>query len=286
MRLCIAASASSATFTWAFAALSAFLVLSACEGGPPKTALGYTEDAKHAYDEAMQRYAAHDWIEAQTLFREVKRKYSYSKYARLAELRIADADFEQEKYADAIREYKDFMHAHRSDTEDVAYARSRIAEATFLEIPDSFLMPAAEERDQAAVVDAYKELKSFLADFPEAQQAPRIREFLAKVLARLVEHELYVARYYLDKDNYDATVARIEYALHNYETGLQGLRSATGQPSDLEAEALLLLGQTRLRMHKWEEARRAFEAVVHGDPRSPLVAQALSYLAYLRRLGA
>jgi outer membrane protein assembly factor BamD len=266
--------------------LSTSLMLSACEGAPPKTALGYTEDARYAYDQAMDRYRAHDWIEAQTLLREVKRKYSYSKYARLADLRIADADFEQEKYSDAIREYKDFMHAHRSDTEDVAYARARIAEGTFLEIPESFLMPAAEERDQAAVVDAYKELKSFLADYPEAQQASRIRELLAKVLTRLVEHELYVGRYYLDKDNYDATVARIEYALHNYAAGLDGLRSATGQPSDLEAEALLLLGQTRLRMHKWEEARRAFEAVVRGDPRSPLVAQALSYLAYLQRRGA
>jgi outer membrane protein assembly factor BamD len=267
-------------------ALFLWLALSACEGGPPKTALGYTEDAKRAYDEAMEHFRAHEWIDAQAAFREVKRKYSYSKYARQAELRIADADYEQEKYTDAIREYKDFIHAHRSDVDDVAYARARMAEATYAEIPESFLMPAAEERDQAAVVDAYKELKSYLADYPDSKQSPHVRELLAQVLARLVRHELYVARYYLDKDNYDATVARIEYALHNYAAGLEGLRGAKGQPSDLEAEALLLLGQTHLRMHKWDEARRAFEAVVRGDPRSPLVAQALSYLAYLQHRGA
>src|SRR5579862_4395451 len=114
-------------------------LLGGCAGEAPKTALGYTEDAKRAYDAAMEAYNAHDWIEAQTLLREVKRKYSYSKYARMAELRIADADYEQEKYSDAIREYKDFIHAHRSDADDVAYARSRIAESTYSEIPEGSL---------------------------------------------------------------------------------------------------------------------------------------------------
>jgi outer membrane protein assembly factor BamD len=259
--------------------------LPACESSPPKTALNYTEDAKRAYDEAMEHYRSHDWIEAQTLLREVKRKYSYSKYAREAELRIADADYEQEKYADAIREYKEFIHAHRSDSEDLAYARARIAEATYAEIPESFLMPASEERDQAAVVDAYKELKSYLADYPDAKPSAHVRELLAQVLARLIRHELYVARYYLDKDNYEAAVARIEYALHNYAGGLGKLQGASPQPANLEAEAQMLLGQTFLRMQKWAEARRAFEAVVHGDPRSPLVTQAASYLAYLQRRG-
>jgi outer membrane protein assembly factor BamD len=266
-------------------AVLVLLGLASCENEPAKNPLGYTEDAKRAYDEAMSRYNAHSWVEAQTLFREVKRKYSYSKYARQAELRIADADFEQEKYAEAMREYKEFIHAHRSDAEDVAYARARMAEGTYAQIPESFLMPAGEERDQASVVDAYKELKSYLADYPDAKQSAHVKELLAQVLGRLVRHELYVARYYLDKDNYDATVARVEYALRNYAAGLEGLRSES-QPSDLEAEALLLLGQTYLRMHKWDQARRAFEAVVRGDPRSPLVARALGYLSYLKQRGA
>lgn len=261
------------------------IALCACESAPPKTALGYTEDAKRAYDQAMERYDAHEWIEAQPLFREVKRKYSYSKYARLAELRIADSDYEQEKYADAIREYKDFVRAHRSDAEDVAYAQERIAEATYAEIPESFLMPATEERDQAAVLDAYKELKSYLSDYPDAKPSAHARELLAQVLARLVRHELYVARYYLDKDNYEGAVARIEYALKAYGSGLEGLRASAQQPSDLEAEALLLLGQTYLRLHKWPDARKAFQALIHGDPGSPIVKQAINYLAYMKERG-
>ncbi|HEY4012066.1 MAG TPA: outer membrane protein assembly factor BamD [Polyangiaceae bacterium] len=270
----------SLVLTLAVAALSA-----ACENEPAKTALGYTEDAKRAYDTAMEQYQAHAWIEAQTMFREVKRKYSYSKWARQAELRIADADYEQEKYPEAIHEYKDFIHAHRAENDDVAYARARIAEATYAQIPESFLMPAAEERDQGTVVDAYKEFKSFLADYPDSKQTPHVRDLISQVIGRLVRHELYVARYYLNRENYDATIARIQYALKNYAGELERLRAADGAPSNLEGEALLLLGQTYLRMHKWSDARQAFESVVQGDPRSPIIVQARGYLEFLKQRG-
>jgi outer membrane protein assembly factor BamD len=262
-------------------ASAAGLAATGCENNEPKTALGYTEDAKRAYDAAMEEFKAHNWIEAQTLFRELKRKYSYSKWARQAELRIADADVEQEKFSDAIREYKEFVRAHRSDTEDVIYAHSKIAEATYAEIPESFLMPASEERDQAAVVDAYKELKSFLADYPDAKQAKRMRELLANVTGRLVRHELYVARFYLAKDNYDAAVARIQYALRAY--GEADTPNLTGAEPGLKAEALLLLGTTYLKMNKDQDARQAFEAIVHGYAQSPLAAAARNYLEFLKR---
>ena len=281
------------TFARAFApalvvalAGSTGLVLCACEGEGPRTALSYTEDAKRAYDTAMVEYNAHSWIQAQTLMREVKRKYSYSKYARLAELRIADADFEQDKYAEAIHEFKDFIHAHRSDAENVAYARSRIAEAIYAEIPESALVGAPEERDQASVVDAYKELNAYLSDYPDSKQSAHVRELLVLVVARLVRHELYVARFYLTKDNYQAAIARIQYALHTYAPGGATSRTGVTTDSDLEAEALLLLGKTYLKMHKWADARQAFQAIVSAHRQSPLVIPARDYLQHLSEQGA
>jgi outer membrane protein assembly factor BamD len=265
--------------------LGAAAALPGCENAQPKTALGYTEDAKRAYDTAMDEFNSHNWIEAQTLLREVKRKYSYSKWARQAELRIADADMQQDKFSDAIREYKDFIHAHRADEEDVAYARSKIAEATYAEIPESFLLPAAEERDHAAVVDAYTELRDYLGDYPGSKQAGHMRELLAAVTARLVRHELYVARFYLRKDDYDAAVARIQYALRNYGASIGGAGGLRTEASGLEAEALLLLGTTYLQMKKWPDARQAFEAIVKGYVQSPLADQAKNYLEFMRQRG-
>lgn len=287
------------------ASAAAVTVLGGCEKPEPRTSLSYTADAKRAYDEALAEFKAHNWIEAQALFREVKRKYHYSKYAKLAELRIADADFEQEKFAEAIREYRQFVHDHRSDAEEVAYARSKIAEAQYRQISDSFLLPSADERDQAVILDAFKELKGYVHDYPDAKETARIRELLAEVTARLMRHELYVARFYLNRDNFDAAVFRIQYAMRNFAGGPQMTpgagagagprrgraaapqRVAIGEEIDsgLEAEALLLLGEVYLKMKKYPEAREAFAAIVRDYPRSPLVVQANNFLSYLRERG-
>jgi outer membrane protein assembly factor BamD len=279
-----------------------FIALAGCAKQETVRGLSYTADAKRAYDEAMEEFDAHNWIEAQALFREVKRKYSYSKYARLAELRIADADFAQDKFADAIRGYRQFVHDHRSDVEEVAYARSRIAEAQYKEISDSILLPASEERDQATVMDAYKELKGFLHDYPDGTQSPKIRKLLEDVTARLVRHELYVARFYLQRDNYGAAVARILYALRNFSGATlpdsskpPGEKSAktpaapaigtVALDSGLEAEALLLLGETYLKMHRWTDARQSFTMILTTYSKSGLILPARNYLDYMQKRG-
>lgn len=266
-------------------ALAFSAVASGCQKQDAKSALGYTADAKRAYEDALEEFKARNWLESTALMRDVKRKYSYSKYAKLAELRIADADFEQEKYADAIRAYRQFIHDHRSDVEEVAYARSRIAEAEFQQIPDSFLLAANEERDQAGVLDAYKELRGFLHDYPSAKESDHIRELLGEVTARLVRHELYVARFYLQKDNYDAAIARIQYALRNFSAAIEGPGGEVTGDSGLEPEALLLLGETYLKMRRWNDARQAFATIVDRYPRSPLTVQAKNYLDLMKQRG-
>ncbi len=277
---------------------SALAGLPACGKEEPKTALTYTQDAKLAYEAALEEFTAHNWIESQNLMREVKRKYSYSRYAKLAELRIADAEFEQEKYAEAIRAYRQFVHDHRSDPDEVSYARSRIAEAEFRQIQDSIFLPSGDERDQASVMEAYRELRAYLHDYPAAKEAPRMRELLTEVTARLVRHELYVARFYLDRDNYDAAISRVHYALRNFtatrlstmstggEAGKRKTASIEGTiDSGLEAEALLLLGETYLRMRKYDAAREAFQAILAEYPKSGISEQATRYLGYMKQNG-
>lgn len=257
----------------------------ACEQQEARSALSYTQDAQRAYNEALKELDDHNWIEAQALFREVKRKYHYSKYAKLAELRIADADFEQEKFAEAIRGYRQFVHEHRSDPEEVAYARSKIAEAQYKQINESFLLPTADERDQAIILDAFKELKGYVHDYPDAKESKKIKELLADVTARLMRHELYVARFYLARDNFQAAVYRVQYAMRNFASAPQSKGDVTGVDSGLEAEALLLLGEVYLKMKKYPEAHESFDTILRDYPQSPLIVQAQNYLTYMRERG-
>jgi outer membrane protein assembly factor BamD len=266
-------------------ATSSCLASIGCDKPEARTALSYTADAKRAYDEGMKEFDSHNWIESQALFREVKRKYHYSKYAKLAELRIADADFAQEKYAEAIRGYRQFVHDHRSDPEEVAFARSRIAEAQYNQISESFLLPTADERDQAVILDAFKELKGYVHDYPNSKESAKIKELLADVTARLMRHELYVARFYLARDNFQAAVYRVQYAMRNFAGGPSVRGPDESVDSGLEAEALLLLGEVYLKMKKYPEARESFVAILREYPKSPLVVQANNFLAYMQERG-
>ena len=271
----------------ALGAVTLGLTLAGCDDEPAKTALNYTSNAKRAFDDAMSEFNSHNWIEAQNLFREFKRKYSSArKYVLLAELRIADADFEQEKYTEAIREYRAFVHDHQGQTvtEETTYARSRIADAEYKEIGDSFFLASGEERDQASVLDAYRELRSFIHDYPASKETERMRKLLTDVTGRLIRHELYVARFYLGKNNYAATITRVEYAIHNFSSRavVGGLVS---DDAGLEPEALILLGETYLKMHKWNEARDSFAAILQHFPRSERTQQAQQYLAFMKERG-
>jgi outer membrane protein assembly factor BamD len=246
-----------------------------CGGGSVESrgALHYTEDAKRAYDKAMIAFEEHDWEEAKRLFKEVKKKYSYSRYARLAELRLADADYETEKIAEAIQSYRSFVHDHRTDPE-VPYARFRICKGLFDQVSEGgFLLPPLEERDQAVNVDAYKELSSFVKDYPTGKYAEQARYMLVVVTGRLVRHELYVARYYLRRDEFKAAVWRTQFALKTYDG------------SGLEPEAMVLLGETYLKMHQRADARSAFSEVLAKYPTSALSTSARNFLLEMDQQG-
>ncbi|MFO0551692.1 MAG: outer membrane protein assembly factor BamD [Polyangiaceae bacterium] len=234
--------------------------------GPTRT-LTYTEDARKAYEEAMQAFNAKDWEGARPLFQEVKKRFPQSRYARLAELRIADIDFAQEKYTDAISGYRSYITTYRTDRE-VEYARYRLAKALYFDISDTILQPPAEERDQATTVDAHRELRAFLKAFPRSKFHKEATFMLEVVTGRLVRHELYVARYYRRKENYAATVARIDYALKKYPN------------SGLDPEALVLKGETLMMMNRKEEAKAVFQQVVK-DWGGPFGEDAKSFLKEL-----
>jgi outer membrane protein assembly factor BamD len=234
----------------------------------PDSALQYTENAKRAYEEALEAYFDRDWEEATALLQDVRRKYGYSRYARLAELRLADADLHQEKFGEAIAGYKAFVHDYPNDPE-VPYARYKIAKALFDESSQSLLLPPLEERDLASVNDAYSSIRSFLADYPGYKHARELEYMLEVVTGLLVRHELYVARFYLERDNFKAAVVRIQYALRNFED------------SGLEAEAMVLLGETYLKLKQRSKARDVFRHVLAKYPDSPFTRPARRFLAQL-----
>ncbi|HTM43425.1 MAG TPA: outer membrane protein assembly factor BamD [Polyangiaceae bacterium] len=231
----------------------------------PMTAAAYAANAKKAYNEALEAYLDRDWELAHDLMEAVTRNYGYSRYARLAQLRLADIQFHQEAFLEAVGDYKSFVRDFPNDPE-VRYARYRIAQGEFSQSSAGLLLPPLEERDLSNVRDAYVSLKSFLVDFPGDEHTVELTYMLQVVGGLLARHELYVAHYYLREDEFDATIARCKYALENFPS------------SGLEPEALVLLGETYLRMKDRKQARASFEQVLAQYSDSAFVIPARNFL--------
>jgi outer membrane protein assembly factor BamD len=237
----------------------------------PVSAFEYSEKAKRDYEAAMDDFDSKNWEAARQKLAEVKRNYGYSRYARLAELRLADADYEQDKFAEATAGYKAFVHDYPNDPE-IPYARYKVTMTQYDAVSASFLLPPLEERDLAYVNDAHTSIRGFLNDYPNSEHAPQLAYMQSVVTGLLARHELYVARFYLGRDKFAAAIARIQYSLRNYPD------------SGLEPEGLVMLAEVYLKTKEREKARTVLELVLSRYPTSPFVVSAKHYLDRLAAL--
>lgn len=246
--------------------------LSSCASSEDSKQVTYSLTAKQNYERGLAELKNENYIEAARYFSYVKQKFPFSKYAGLAELALADTEFARANYQEAIDSYKSFMRLHptHEKVED-GYVAFRIAECYVKEMPEDWaVLPPSYEKDQSSVTDALRELDSVRAKYPESKYLKQARDYRHEVLRRLVEHEVYVARFYLDRGHPKSAILRIEGALHRYPD------------SGREGELLLTLGETHLEMGNPAKAKLAFQQVVADG--SPLeIKRAELFLDFIKR---
>ncbi|MGM0574608.1 MAG: outer membrane protein assembly factor BamD [Myxococcota bacterium] len=184
---------------------------------PPRgSAPAVQEAARKSYVEGMEELVAGNFTRAIQLFNRVARSPRYVRYAALARLRIGDALFLQERHEEAIEAYRTFVAQHASDP-NLPYARFRIAASYHARVPsDWFAAPPAWEKDQSMTIQAERELRGFVRTFPTSRWAPRARKMLEDARRMLLNRELYVARYYAEREEWRGAAWRWERALKEY----------------------------------------------------------------------
>jgi outer membrane protein assembly factor BamD len=234
--------------------------------------VSYSVSAQKNYDKGMDQLQKKDWIAASKYFSFIKSRFPYSKFAVLAELRLADAQFGAEQYLEAIDSYRLFIKFHPTHKEvGSGYVSFKIGQAYYKQLPDDFwLFPPSFEKDQSSTEDAQNEMKSFLDKYQDSPYRKEAKEILVKVGKRLADHEWYVAKYYWDRGKPMATVLRLRRLLERYR----------GVGYDIEA--LYLLGRAYVAVDMVDRAKLTFNELVIKFPQSPRAAQAREALAALR----
>lgn len=158
--------------------------------------VSYYPTARENFRRGMELYIKEDWQDATKYFDYVRTKFPHSRYAVVAELRLADAHFGREKWLDAIDAYRAFIRLHPVH-DGVPYATFQIAKSYYRQIPeDWFFLPPVSERDQSAAQDTVRAFDDFLIRFPDHERAEEARKLRKEARARLADHEWYAAGYY------------------------------------------------------------------------------------------
>ena len=249
----------------------ALLATVGCGGKSASGSVDYSVSAQKNYEKGLKELEDKDWLAASKYFSFIKSRFPYSKYAVLAELRLADAQFGAEQYLEAIDSYRLFLKFHPTH-EMVAngYASFRIGEGYYKQLSGDFWMfPPSAEKDQSSTEDAANELKTFLDKYPDSPYRDKAKEIVVKVGKRLADHEWYVARYYWDRGKPMGTVLRLRRLLERY----RGV--------GYDEEALWLLGRAYVAVDMPDRARLTWQELVTKFPKSDRAGDARTALATL-----
>jgi outer membrane protein assembly factor BamD len=240
-------------------------------GGGKGTSTEYSVSAQQNYDKGMKLLENEEWQEAAKYFGFIKARFPYSKYAVLAELRLADSAFGLEIYPEAIDQYKLFIKFHPThEMVENGYAAFKIGEGYYHLMPDDwFLVPPSYEKDLSSAYDAAREIQNVIKNYPRSPFVAKAQELYTKVAHLLASHEWYVAEFYWNRGSPMGTVLRLRTLLKKY--------SGAGYDED----ALMLLGRAYVRVGHKDDAKKSFEKLIELYPKSQQAEQARRALASL-----
>ncbi|SNB46775.1 outer membrane protein assembly factor BamD [Geobacter sp. DSM 9736] len=236
-----------------FAVFSLLLILAGCASAPPvnKTADTYFKEGEEAYASKRYEDAIDHW-------KKVKESYVSPELTTRAELNIADAHFENGNYIEAAAAYEDFRKLHPNH-EKAPYALYRLGLCYYQQISGS-------DTDQTPVTNAATTFESFLRQYPASEYAQEVKEKLKSCQAKQFQYEVYVARFYLRTDKYEAAIQRIQDAFARFPETEYG------------DEALYYLGQAYLLSGEKVKGREAFTRLTNEFATSSYVEKAKKFM--------
>ncbi len=212
--------------------------------------------------------------------------YPDSEYLMRAKLAVGDTWFKEGGTAaltEAESEYEDFI-TFFPNAPEAAEAQMKVGDIYYdqMEKPD---------RDYTNALEAERAYVKMINMFPDSTLIPRAKQRLRNVQEVLAEREMQIGLFYQSRDNYVASVARLEtvvdtYPLYSkadlalltigdaYAAQAKAVRMATGLPGAL---------RERLSALYMDKAAAAYNKVITRYPMAPRVEDAKDRLVAMNR---
>lgn len=166
------------------------------------------KSAQELVQDGVDSFEAGNYKDAIESFEQLRDWYPFSKYAILAELKIADAYFNLESYTDAIFAYEEFEQLHPRN-EAIPYVIYRIGRSYFDQI-DTI------DRDQSNAAKALETYRRLVRQYPADAYASMAKSDMVACYQNLSGHEFYVGLFYYKDKNYKAAMERFTAVVERY----------------------------------------------------------------------
>ncbi|MCK5542573.1 MAG: outer membrane protein assembly factor BamD [Desulfobacterales bacterium] len=168
-----------------------------------KTAEQLVEEGTYAFEDKKYKKS----LKAYT---QLKEWYPFSRYAILAELRIADSNYELELYDEALTAYQEFEELHPKN--------DAIVRIIYRQALCWYKQLDTIDRDNKSASKALVQFRRLKERFPSSSYIGEIDKMMIECTNSLAGQELYVAEFYYKSGKYKAALNRYKYLVEHFPT--------------------------------------------------------------------
>jgi len=191
--------------------LIVIIILFTCSGCALFNALFHIKEEKFAQElasDGMEAYQEGKYKDAIESFERIKDWYPFSKYAILAELKIADSHYKLKEYEEAVSAYEQFENLHPMN-DAIPYIIFQTGLCYFEQIDTS-------DRDQTRARKALEAFNRLIKQFPNNTYSAKAREYIGICYKSLAESEFETGIFYYKSKHYKAALERFKSIIINY----------------------------------------------------------------------
>ena len=197
-----------------FILIISIVLISACKNNDEKISIIEERDLDlqmiDAYNEGLNLLDENYPLKAAKKFNEAELLYPQSLWAPRSSLMSAYSFYYGSYYVDAMEELNRFKEIYPNH-ERIVYAYYLMGMCHYEQIAD-------EKKDLGSIVDAQQNFKYVLENYPDSDFALDSQFKLELIQQILASKEMYLARYYIEKEKWIPAINRYKNVLDKFET--------------------------------------------------------------------
>ena len=190
------------------------MFISACQNNDEKISIIEERDLDlqmiDAYREGLDLLDDNYPLKAAKKFNESELLYPQSMWAPRSSLMSAYSYYYGSYYIDAIEELKRFLEIYPKH-ERIVYAYYMLGMCYYEQITD-------EKKDLGSIIDAQQNFKYVIENYPDSDFALDANFKLELIQQILASKEMYLAKYYIQREKWIPAINRYKNVLDNFET--------------------------------------------------------------------